>query len=502
MAFALGAGGAADFWDDISYGSINFAGSEVKGWYTMSASTADSIAHDRGQRMNDCISAAAASSDHYTTPAGRSVMMVTQSAGVDPTRPFDLGIDNFGGGGYAYVPPQVNVGDMVHESGHGIGLNHSFSDDPVWRDADWAQIGEYDDPWDVMSFANTFTVPTTSYGDASVGMNAYHLDRMGWLGRSRIMTFGSDGNSARRNVTIAALNHPEASGPMLVRVPFDPGDLNHYYTIEFRKKDGGNGGWSAGIPANIVLIHEVKKGSVIGDLDTYYSFLLLQRSAVDPNRDPVQSVNANGVSISVVSINAATNQATVSIGSEIAGRCVMGYVWRGATPTDHVCVIPATRTETTAENAAAASRRAGSGAFGPDTCISGFVWRAAVVNDHVCVPVASRTRASQDNAAADRTNPARIVYGPNTCTQGFVWREADDRDWVCVTPDVRTLTGNDNAQAPSRRAPGGGAYGPDTCIAGFVWRAAFPTDHVCVTPATRSQATSDNAAAASRLMFQ
>jgi len=31
--------------------------------------------------------------------------------------------------------------------GHGIGMIHTFSDDPNYRNADWAQIGEYDDEW-------------------------------------------------------------------------------------------------------------------------------------------------------------------------------------------------------------------------------------------------------------------------------------------------------------------------------------------------------------------
>ena len=85
--------------------------------------------------------------------------------------------------------------------------------------------------------------------------------------------------------------------------------------------------------------------------------------------------------------------------------CKQDFVWREACgPNDHVCVVPAVRSQAAADNAAAASRREPSGgAFGSDTCKQGFVWREACgPQDHVCVPPATRTAAVQDNAAAAR----------------------------------------------------------------------------------------------------
>jgi len=54
------------------------------------------------------------------------------------------------------------------------------------------------------------------------------------------------------------------------------------------------------------------------------------------------------------------------------------------------------------DNAQASSRRAGGGAYGPDTCKPGFVWRGVVPSDHVCVPPDMRDRVAQDNALADQ----------------------------------------------------------------------------------------------------
>ena len=45
-------------------------------------------------------------------------------------------------------------------------------------------------------------------------------------------------------------------------------------------------------------------------------------------------------------------------------------------------------------------RRVGTGPFGPDTCVSGYVWREAYPNDHVCVLPATRTQAGSDNSQA------------------------------------------------------------------------------------------------------
>ncbi len=88
--------------------------------------------------------------------------------------------------------------------------------------------------------------------------------------------------------------------------------------------------------------------------------------------------------------------------------CKQGYVWREATPSDHVCVTPQTRTETAQENAQGpALKDPKGGAYGPNTCLQGFVWRDAVPDDTVCVVPASRDRAAADNAAA----ASRTVQG-------------------------------------------------------------------------------------------
>jgi len=484
MFINRGTHGVADYWNDISYSGIDLAGSVVKGWYTIPQTKAQQLTKARWDRFNDCVNAAKNSRNPspYTVPAGYRTLVITSP-----------GIDEWGADGAAFLPEEIDVTGSAHEMGHGLGMIHSFSDDPNYRNADWAQIGEYDDQADLMSAANVFTTSTPRFGSAPPGLNGFGLDRAGWLPIPRTSTFGQNGASST-TYTLAALNHPEAQGSLLVRVPFDPSDLMHYYTVELRSSSG----WDAGLPStfNGVLIHEVKLNP---NGNVYQPYLIRSHTG---NRAPVQSLNANNVKITVNSVNAAAHQASITVTGDIAQRCLQGWVWREAYPGDKVCVTGAIRSQAAADNAAAASRRnPNGGPFGPDTCIQGYVWREARPTDHVCVTPATRTQAAQDNAAASsRANPSRFVYGPTTCKDGYVWREADASDHVCVTPALRSQAAADNAAAPSRRNPNGGPFGPDTCKNGFVWREAYLGDHVCVTPATRTQAKADNDAASGRIV--
>ena len=484
MIVTSGTGGLDDYVSAVSYGSASLAGTVVKGWYTEPHTQATEAAlggAQRTQKYSDCLNAAAHDAHNpYTPPPGQLVAVITSP-----------GIDLFGMPGVgSFLSEDVNLVGMSHEVGHGFGYNHSFSNDMTFQDATWSAPGEYDDPWDMMSAYNVFADPTAAFGGGGPGFNAHHIDEMGWMPRSRILTVGANGQS-QTTFTLAALNHPQAGGYLMARAPFDPGDLYHYYTVELRRVTG----WDSGLPNDIVLIHEVKLNTSDNQYHTY-----LLRTLGTPDRAPVQSLNANGVVISIGAINAANNQATVTISTQITGRCLQGYVWREGSPADHVCVTGGTRSQAAADNAAAASRRAGGGAYGPDTCRQGFVWRDAFSNDHVCVTGATRSQAAADNAqASNRVNPARVTYGPNTCQQGYVWRQADDSDYACVSGQERSAVGAENASPAAHRNPGGGPYGPDTCLGGFVWRDAYPGDHICVTTGRRTQVRNDSNQAHSRL---
>lgn len=90
-------------------------------------------------------------------------------------------------------------------------------------------------------------------------------------------------------------------------------------------------------------------------------------------------------------------------------------------------------------------------AYGPDTCKQGYVWREATPEDHVCVVPETRAQARRDNAQARyRVSRVSQASGPGTCRTGYVWREATADDLVCVTPAIRAQARADNAAAGSR----------------------------------------------------
>ena len=93
--------------------------------------------------------------------------------------------------------------------------------------------------------------------------------------------------------------------------------------------------------------------------------------------------------------------------------CLDGFVWRQATPRDHVCVTPEVHAQTARDNALAAVRRSSrSGSFGPDTCVAGYVWREALPGDRVCVTPATWQQVHDDNLTAGaRRNALRVSIG-------------------------------------------------------------------------------------------
>jgi hypothetical protein len=96
--------------------------------------------------------------------------------------------------------------------------------------------------------------------------------------------------------------------------------------------------------------------------------------------------------------------------------CMPGYVWRMATPDDHVCATPDTKAQAAKDNAAAARRN-----LRGDTCIRGYVWRLSKPQDHVCVAQQTRNQIVQDNSmAASRlasTAPTQPIITPSAATR-------------------------------------------------------------------------------------
>ena len=53
--------------------------------------------------------------------------------------------------------------------------------DTSYCNSEWAAVGEYGDPYDIMSHADTYQRAVEKFIRAGPGLNAYHLDRNGML---------------------------------------------------------------------------------------------------------------------------------------------------------------------------------------------------------------------------------------------------------------------------------------------------------------------------------
>ena len=93
-----------------------------------------------------------------------------------------------------------------------------------------------------------------------------------------------------------------------------------------------------------------------------------------------------------------------------ADKCISGYVWREAFPGDHVCVTPATRAQAAYDNRHATERydpdSLAGALYGGETCLPGYVWREASPSDLVCVTPATRDQTAYDNSQAQN----RLAY--------------------------------------------------------------------------------------------
>jgi hypothetical protein len=114
-----------------------------------------------------------------------------------------------------------------------------------------------------------------------------------------------------------------------------------------------------------------------------------------------------------LTLGVGAGSASADAGSHGPLTCLDGFVWRQATPRDHVCVTPEVRAQTARDNALARTRRsATAGTFGPDRCVPGYIWREALPGDHVCVTPATWQQVHDDNLTAGaRRNALRVKIG-------------------------------------------------------------------------------------------
>jgi hypothetical protein len=139
----------------------------------------------------------------------------------------------------------INLTFVAHETGHGYGLEHSWSANPDT---------EYGDPWDIMSAMRVRGFSDAPFGGGGPRLNAPKLHKMGWLPDARVET--QYAGAPPRTVRIVALERPAVDGALMARVV--AGD--RVFTVEYRQPLG----WDQGIGGDAVLIHELRSHYTAG----------------------------------------------------------------------------------------------------------------------------------------------------------------------------------------------------------------------------------------------
>ena len=233
--------GLAGYWRDISYGSWDLSGSTVAdGWQQMVVTHAQyTVLPSRWDRAGACIDAYRGSKDGYIDVI--SIVNGDSDGGNDGGRVLS------GTGG-------ENITFLAHETGHTFGWDHSFDDSGRVAEPSWpSSPGDYYDYWDIMSAMNVHWFDHPQMRQSGPSMNAPYRTKHAFIPTYRILRLSPGDIQRGVRFNIAALDRPEANGPLMVRI----GDNDqNYFTIEYRMKSG----WDQGIPQATLLVHQVING--------------------------------------------------------------------------------------------------------------------------------------------------------------------------------------------------------------------------------------------------
>ena len=247
-AQGLGMGGLVDYWQEISYGTLDLTGSQVFGWFQLDHTFAEDKQLDRYNRIMRGILSTKGAVDF---PQFYGIVVILNAPNIDMGSVGRMDLDLGSGGKKTYglvvldaTPTVWSTSAAAHETGHGYGLNHSWGAMP-------ADV-EYGDAWDIMSYGGCYYFQGANFGNSGPGLIAPYLIQMDWIEDWRVEDLDVDAGSS---VYLEALGHPEGVGSLAARLDLvdDSGD-SLSYVIEYRHPDR----WDFGIGPGIVLVHEVR----------------------------------------------------------------------------------------------------------------------------------------------------------------------------------------------------------------------------------------------------
>lgn len=233
---------AAEFWDELSYGTITLNGSKVVPesgpWYVLPGDVEDYLSIDDPTKMDlkklftDCTALAAQDvdlDDFGIVNLFFNFQLVSYSFG-----------GSMGGRRTTWVPYShwEQAWIPFHELGHAFrGVHSPFQ-------------SEYDNAWDLQSGAQLATQPSADFGPVPQHSNVWNKDRAGFVPGTRKRVVPIQGTTT---FTLRSATNPVGSGPIMATI--EP-DAFHSYIIEFRTREGYDAGMPFGAENGVVIIHE------------------------------------------------------------------------------------------------------------------------------------------------------------------------------------------------------------------------------------------------------
>lgn len=255
------------YWDEVSYGKIDLAGSSAYGWFVLPLPRGDYVATVDGEEeadldklFQDCAAAADPTVD-FSDAQGINMM-------------FNGDLDGFawGGGACATIDgarrcPRVtwnppwsfgNLAPLAHEMGHGYGLPHSDNSD--------GDDDTYDNPWDVMSDGWSNAVYDATYGSRPKHINMQQRDRLGWVAAANKLVIPAGFAGDRQVALDFAASRGAANAQMIVLAMSPRHDpyATVVYTLEARRRAGVYEGALAG---DAVILHKVQNYGTAYSID-------------------------------------------------------------------------------------------------------------------------------------------------------------------------------------------------------------------------------------------
>uniref|UniRef100_A0A0N4ZRF3 Peptidase_M1 domain-containing protein n=1 Tax=Parastrongyloides trichosuri TaxID=131310 RepID=A0A0N4ZRF3_PARTI len=372
--------------------------------------------------------------------------------------------------GVLLTPALMFSSVLTHEMVHSFFIGHSYSDRNV-KIFPFAQPGEYDDRYDLMSTANAY-MHKSRFGMSGPGLNGPHLDYLGWLPMDRMLYFGKDG---RQNYTLRlsslSISFEKTHGWLYVMIPYDRDDSNLVYTVELKTPSY----FDKGIGQASILVHRIQKTG-----NFYYSVLISQSNDYYELTEGTEWVtflgsDSNGkfqwIKISVKKIY--NYDADVTITSTFDPK---------------VCKID--EEIVTSNN---------------DTF-------DIITNNTLSYCKPKRNELGKNSHELIKKHKKRHeffnhlqTFGLNACKEGKVWRSIDDYDYVCVDirrrDDVRlnqefTTTniedisniGSSNSLSNDKRVK----KSAQPCRRPMIERKAFINDNLCVSPLEHKRIAQEN----------